>query len=99
MFELSRRTTTFKPATAKQAIRIVDVPVKTIIAAIFQRTRPQARRRTWRIRVELTSRAIIAIDADQRPNSQTRRSPRGIVQLANDRVIAKSFPTRTVHLL
>src|ERR1700675_4263828 len=38
---------TFKAATAKQAIRMVAVPVKGMIATTFQRTRPQARRRKW----------------------------------------------------
>src|ERR1019366_9630457 len=65
---LSRRTTTFKAAAARQTIRIVEVPVKTIIAAILQRTRPQARRRAWPIRLGVTSLVIFAIDAAERPN-------------------------------
>jgi hypothetical protein len=45
--------------------------VKTISAAILQRTRPQARRRTLRIRLGVTSLVIVAIGAGERPNRET----------------------------
>src|ERR1019366_7323676 len=68
---LSRRTTTFKAAAARQTIRIVEVPVKATIAAILQRTRPQARRRAWPIRLGVTSLVIFVMDAVERPDPQT----------------------------
>jgi hypothetical protein len=92
---------TFKAATAKPAIRIVEVPVKVTIATIFQRTRPQPRRKMFRIRDQPLEWIIGKGDSVDAMGSPAEGSPQfsvalesgGSLQQPSSTPIAQPLPT------
>src|SRR6266446_4626321 len=61
IFVLSRRSTTFRVATARHATKSVELNERVMIATIFQRTSRHARRKARRARGQLRGHVALAL--------------------------------------